>query len=157
MDMQVKLICQCSYIYFADVSLEKGCENTRVLRGSHARAIVPEIVDDRSIRDRPDPSIPSDLTEHLEQLGATVKASISAVGSVLGSIDLPGVDDLVAHAKRASDLSGILDFLVRHRAGPAGDGEDPFRAQGFARDREENRAVDAAGQRHENSAVFPQQ
>jgi len=97
------------------------------------------------------------VTEHLEQLGATVKASISAVGPVLGSIDLPCVDDLVAHAKRAGDPSGIRDFLVRHRAGPAGDGEDVFRAQGFARDREENRAVDATGQRHENCAVFTQQ
>ena len=150
-------MCKCSYIILADVSIEKWRENTHSPGCRHARAIVPEIIDDRTIRDRRDPSGSSDVTEDLEQFGPTVKAPISAIGPVVGTIDLPCVDDLVAHSKRASDPYGVLDFLVRHRAGPTGDGEDVFRTEGFARDREQHRAVDATRQGHENCAVFTQQ
>jgi len=86
-----------------------------------------------------------------------MKATVTGVGSVLGSFDLEGLDHFVTHVQGASNLAGVLDLGLGDSPGTARDGEDLLGPESLAGDREQRGAVDPSRQGDENCAVLTQQ
>ena len=78
-------------------------------------------------------------------------AAVRGVAGVVGVVELPRVHDQVLDPERLGELSRQVELRGQVGLVVRGDGEDPVLRERPRRDRERQRGVDPAGERHERA------
>src|SRR5438093_1635369 len=121
-----------------------------------ARAIVTTVVGVVAVEDDRNAAIAGDARQRGVQLAFAVVTAIDGVGSVLGTVELRGVNDLVAQTELARDTPRELAVTVGITGAVGGDAERT-RTEGLGSRPGEIGTVNAAAERNDRGIADGQQ
>ena len=125
-----------------------------VAGGGDAGANIAEIVEVGAERDRRVAEPRGDRRGDVHQLGLAQRAAVRRVVGEAGDLELVRVEDVVAiaEAELGGERAGVGDLGARHRRRDRGDGVAVV-AERIDRDLQQERRVDAAGERDDDPAI----
>ncbi len=140
-----------AHVFLAEPELDEDAAHAGVLRRFEARTVVAEVVDVGAVEHVVEPPFALLRDGDVVKLALAVKAAVAGVGHVAGSLDLVGLDELVARADLLGDRDGRL-FLDRRQAGRHRRHSDGAPAEDLVCDSQDERAVDAPRVANERAA-----